>query len=354
MKRSLSSYTFVTLALFSAKLFGQTTSFTTKTSFLIRKSASTHLSMSSSTSFMDAYSAAVAGATGNANVKLEPARGAGAGGGGGASISAAVDSDTGTKYFIKSANVSSGGGKMLKAEYLGVKEMSEANAIRVPTPIAYGEHSGRAFVIFEYLEFCRGADGAGREMGRQLALMHKKTSEQGFGFHVDNTIGATPQPNLPWVEDWADFWDTHRLGHMLKLTGDAGLTDEKVQKLRAKTKELLSHKPAPSLIHGDLWGGNKGYAKVKVNGDDEEEVVPVIFDPATYYGDREADIAMTYLFGGFGSDFYAGYEEEWPLPEGHEKRKTVYNLYHILNHEVLFGGMYRSQARGMIEEILRM
>jgi fructosamine-3-kinase len=138
--------------------------------------------------------------------------------------------------------------------------------------------------------------------------MHRHTSDKGFGFHVDNTIGATFQPNLPWKENWADFWDEHRLGHMLKLTGDAGLSHETVEKLRQKTRELLSHNPGPSAIHGDLWGGNKGFCEK--NG----KVIPVIFDPAFYYGDREADVAMTYLFGGFGSDFYKGYESEWPLP----------------------------------------
>jgi fructosamine-3-kinase len=147
---------------------------------------------------------------------------------------------------------------------------------------------------------------------------------------------------------------------MLKLTGNAGLSDNDVQKLREKTKELLSyHNPQPSLIHGDLWGGNKGFAKVDSDGsgngnDNNDDIIPVIFDPATYYGDREADIAMTYVFGGFGSDFYEGYESEWPLFEGHEKRRTIYNLYHILNHEVLFGGSYRRQAQGMIDQILRM
>jgi fructosamine-3-kinase len=139
--------------------------------------------------------------------------------------------------------------------------------------------------------------------------MHRHTSETGFGFHVDNTIGATPQPNLPWKDDWADFWDEHRLGHMLRLTGNAGLSTEKVEELRRKTRELLSHKPAPSIIHGDLWGGNKGFCKK------DGKVVPVIFDPATYYGDREADVAMTHVFGGFSSDFYEGYDSEWPLPE---------------------------------------
>lgn len=284
-------------------------------------------------------------------VKLEPARGGGASGGGGASVSAAIDSTTGQKYFIKSASTSGGGSSMLHAEYMGVKEMAETDTIKVPNPIAFGEHHGAprdiAFVVFEYLEFSGG--GSGYELGQHLAKMHKSFSENGqFGFHVDNTIGATPQPNLPWVDNWADFWIQHRLGHMLKLTGDAGLDDATVDKLKAKTRQLLSHNPEPSLIHGDLWGGNKGYAKV------DGKTVPVIFDPATYYGDREADIAMTYLFGGFGSDFYEGYESEWPLPAGHEKRKTVYNLYHILNHDVLFGGMYLRQAQGMIDQILKM
>lgn len=293
----------------------------------------THSSLSMSSSgegtLMDAMSASISKAF-DREVKLQPTSGAGASGGGGAYTSAVLDPETGTKYFIKSAGLSSGGGKMLRAEYLGVKEMAQTDTIKVPNPVAYGEGgpSNSAFVIFEYLQFTGG--GSGYELGKQLAKMHRSVSpdNKGFGFHVDNTIGATPQPNLPWKENWADFWDTHRLGHMLKLCQNAGYSDKDIEELRAKTKELLSHNPAPSLIHGDLWGGNKGYAKIGETGD----IVPVIFDPATYYGDREADIAMTYVFGGFGSDFYEGYEDEWPLPEGHEKRRTVYNLYHILNH----------------------
>jgi len=136
---------------------------------------------------------------------------------------------------------------------------------------------------------------------------------------------------------------------MLKLTNNARMNAAQVQKLQSKTRDLLSHQPDPSLIHGDLWGGNKGFCIDPETG----KTLPCIFDPATYYGDREADIAMTYVFGGFKGDFYKGYNDEWPLPEGHEKRRTVYNLYHILNHQVLFGGMYMNQARGMIDEILR-
>jgi fructosamine-3-kinase len=140
--------------------------------------------------------------------------------------------------------------------------------------------------------------------------MHRFTSPNGFGFSVDNTIGATHQPNLPWHQDWADFWDEHRLGYMLKLTNQAGFSDDKIKTLRDKTRQLLSHRPQPSLLHGDLWGGNKAFCRDA----DGQAVVPVIFDPATYYGDREADVAMTYLFGGFNNEFYQGYESEWPLP----------------------------------------
>jgi fructosamine-3-kinase len=216
---------------------------------------------------------------------------------------------------------------MLRAEYLGVKEMAETQTIRVPKPIAFGDTpDGRtSFVLMEYLSMTSSSgNDVAWQMGRQLAQMHRHTSAKGFGFPIDNTIGATPQPNTPWMEDWADFWDRNRLGHMLKLTDDCGLSSSEVDALRTKTRALLSHNPKPSLLHGDLWGGNKGYATFG------EEIHPVIFDPATYYGDREADLAMTELFGGFSSGFYQGYNEEWPiLHEGYNQRKVVYNLYHM-------------------------
>jgi fructosamine-3-kinase len=292
------------------------------------QSAVTCAMSSSAASFTEAVSEAASKALGK-KVELVPASGGGYSGGGGATTSALLDKETNTKYFLKSSR---NGLSMLRAEYEGVKAMSETGAIQVPTPIAFGEFekTGQGFALFEYLEFC-GAPGASQyELGVNLAKMHRSTSANGFGFHIDNTIGATPQPNS-WEAKWPDFWDKHRLGHMLKLTGNAGLSLDKVEKLRQKTRELLSHNPAPSLIHGDLWGGNKGFCKR------DGKVVPVIFDPATYYGDREADVAMTYVFGGFSSDFYDGYESEWPLPEGHERRRTVYNLYHILNQYVCCG-----------------
>ena len=295
-------------------------------------------------SLLDAMSNSVAQSLNRDKVVLKPASGAGAAGGGGAQTSAVIDEISGDKYFIKSARADRN--NMLEAEYLGVKAMSETGTIRVPTPVAYGKGGplNTAFVVFEFLNF--GGRGSDYDLGVQLAKMHRSTSEKGFGFHVDNTIGATPQPN-PWTLDWAEFWDRHRVGHMLSLTGELGFDDDDIVKLRSIIKTQLSHNPAPSLVHGDLWGGNKSFVTVDGN------VEPVIFDPATYYGDRETDVAMTSLFGGFGYDFYQGYESEWPLPEGHEKRREIYNMYHILNHVVLFGGMYRFQAQGMIDTILK-
>jgi fructosamine-3-kinase len=329
------------------------------------------MTSSSTDTFVECVSRTASDALGR-KVLLETTRGGGYSGGGGATTGALLDRQTNEKYFLKSAR---GGLDMLRAEYEGVKAMADTETIQVPTPIAFGQHENtrQGFALFEYLDFCGG--GSQRELGVMLAKMHKKgISPNGmFGFHIDNTIGATPQPN-GWEEDWPEFWDKHRLGHMLTLTGDAGFDAEKVKKLRQKTRELLSHRPEPCIVHGDLWGGNKGFCKK--NG----KVIPVIFDPATYYGDREVDVAMvsisyfstlslsflhsdetqflsldkkTYVFGGFNSDFYNGYNSEWPLPTGHEKRRTVYNLYHILNHEVLFGGGYLSQARSMIDQILR-
>ena len=274
---------------------------------------------------MDAVSACVASALGSDRVVLKPTTGGGMTGGGGASTIAVIDEVLGRKYFIKFAPLATGGGRMLKAEYLGVKDMADTDTVRVPQPIAYGEGGpdNAAFVVFEFLEF--GGTTKEFDLGQQLARMHRATSDNCcFGYQVDNTIGATHQPN-PWTEDWADFWDKHRLGHMLKLTNNLGFSEEKVDKLREITRLYLSHKPQPSLVHGDLWGGNKSF--VKVDG----QVEAVIFDPATYYGDREVDVAMTSLFGGFGHHFYEGYEYEWELHPDYHRRKVIYNLYHILN-----------------------
>jgi fructosamine-3-kinase len=231
---------------------------------------------------------------------------------------------------------------MFEAEADGLNEIVSAGAIRAPQPICSGVDGQRAFLALEYLEL-DGRGDAG-ELGRRLAALHRTTQAQ-FGWKRDNTIGATPQPN-DWLADWIVFLRKRRLGYQLDLARQHGATasliDQGERLLTLLPVFFDGYRPGPSLLHGDLWGGNYGF----VDGE------PVLFDPAVYYGDREADLAMTELFGGFPAAFYAAYREAWPLDPGYETRKVVYNLYHILNHYNLFGGGYAGQAQRMIGSLL--
>ncbi|GMH73061.1 hypothetical protein TL16_g06085, partial [Triparma laevis f. inornata] len=267
----------------------------------------------------------------------------GGGGSGFASTGVCEDTSTSKHYFYKKGS-GSADEKMLHAEFEGVKEMFQTNTIRVPEPLAFGskdEYESGPFVVFEYLDI--GGGGDGKEMGRKLALMHKCLSKNGkFGFHIDNTIGATPQKN-DWENTWSDFFTKHRYHAMLSKCSNLGFSDSEVLEIEQIIRDVLSETDVvPSLLHGDLWGGNRAFTNT---GE------PVIYDPATYYGDREADIAMTQLFGGFGGDFLSGYNDEYPLQPNFESRKMIYNWYHIANHYVLFGGSYMNQARGMMSQI---
>lgn len=251
-------------------------------------------------------------------------------------------SDGERTYFIKLNQASQVA--MFEAEALGLKQMLATATIRVPKPICWGTASNSSYIVLEWLEMGGGNTHFWEEMGRKLGAMHKATSQQGFGWDINNTIGSTPQINT-WTADWAEFYTQHRLGYQFQLARRRGGNFPQQEKLLAAIPELLAnHQVQPSLVHGDLWGGNAGCT---ASGE------PVIFDPATYFGDREVDIAMTELFGGFPGGFYRGYNEVFPLDPGYEKRKTLYNLYHILNHFNLFGGGYGSQANRMIEKILR-
>lgn len=243
-------------------------------------------------------------------------------------------------YFIKLNQASQVA--MFEAEALGLQQMFQTATIRVPEPICWGVAGNSCYLVMEWLEMGSGDTTSWQEMGRKLAAMHKATSNQGFGWDMNNTIGSTPQTNT-WTLDWAEFYAKHRLGYQFQLARRRGGHFTKDKELLEAIPELLVHKPQPSLVHGDLWGGNAGCT---VSGE------PVIFDPAAYFGDREVDIAMSELFGGFPAAFYQGYNEVWRLDEGYERRKTLYNLYHIINHFNLFGGGYLSQANRMIAQIL--
>ena len=260
--------------------------------------------------------------------------------GGGCINSAFRLTGEGQSYFVKVNDEHMR--HMFDAEYAGLLELHNAQAIRVPQPIFVGESKGQAWLVLENMEL--GYGGNSRMAGEQLALMHRHQAQQ-YGWSIDNTIGSTLQINHQ-EDEWVRFWSEHRLGFQLELAvrnGFAGHLQQQGEKLLEGIHLLMDHDPVPSLLHGDLWGGNIGY---------QSDGTPVIYDPAVYYGEREADIAMTELFGGFGADFYAAYNAVWPLDSGYAVRKTLYNLYHILNHANMFGGGYAGQAQGMIDRLL--
>ena len=232
---------------------------------------------------------------------------------------------------------------MFKAEAEGLQVLRQSAVLRVPEPLVWGVSEAQAYLVMEHLPL--DGTGSAAQLGEGLAAMHRHTSHR-YGWHRDNTIGSTPQRNTRDTS-WVNFWAQQRLGFQLDLALESGAGHA----LEARGGELIEWLPAfmdgrepeASLLHGDLWSGNYAFTR---------EGEPCIFDPAVYYGDREADIAMTELFGGFGADFYAAYNNDWPLDSGYALRKTLYNLYHILNHYNLFGGGYLSQAQGMISRLL--
>ena len=243
--------------------------------------------------------------------------------------------------FVKTGPASSL--PMFEAEAEGLRELAAANAIRVPAVVDCGLDNGAAFIAIERLHFERATTAVEAVFGEQLANLHRHTKEQ-HGWHRDNTIGPTPQHN-PWTDDWIDFFREYRLRFQLDLAARNGYTGE-LQSLGDRLERRLpdlfeGYEPAASLCHGDLWSGNWGVT----------DGVPVIFDPAVYYGDRESDIAMTMLFGGFGRAFYRAYEESWPMADGHQRRLKLYQLYHVLNHLNLFGSGYMGQAMKLLRDL---
>lgn len=249
----------------------------------------------------------------------------------------------GQNYFVKINHPNEY--EMFASEAASLAELAQPAVIKVPVPICWGQTQESAYLVTEYIAMPGDARNAGIQLGHQLAVLHQ-VMRTPYGWYRDNYIGSTPQINSQ-ENDWVTFWQKHRLGYQLELAAHKGYNGQ----LQSKGEQLLdeigafftNYTPSPSLLHGDLWSGN--YAV-------DAEGQPVIFDPAIYYGDRETDIAMTELFGGFPSDFYAAYQDKWVLDVGYPTRKVLYNLYHILNHLNLFGGGYLSQAEGMILKLL--
>jgi len=235
---------------------------------------------------------------------------------------------------------------MFIAEAEGLKEIYNSNTIRCPEVICYGKTEQSAYLVLEYISLSSGSANA--MTGEKLAEMHRHSQQaKSYGWHRDNTIGATPQYNQ-YNSSWVDFWHQQRLLPQLKMALKKGFARKDYDngiKLCANLEVFFSdYQPTISLLHGDLWGGNQAH---------DRQGNPVIYDPAVYYGDRETDLAMTELFGGFSREFYTSYQSHFPLDKGYATRKTLYNLYHTLNHYNLFGGGYASQAGSMIKRLLK-
>lgn len=264
-----------------------------------------------------------------------------------------------TPYFVKVNTARQIG--LFEAEAEALREIAATGAIRVPRPIVWDVWEDASFLVLEHLSLQpQGASHQYRRMGEQLAALHRTRSANGlFGWHRANFIGTTPQPNT-WTPNWLDFWRDQRLGFQFKLAEKKGL-----RLPAAKVSNILDHldsffdpdtEIAPSLLHGDLWGGNAAFDDHRhshgdIDGHGQGQGHPILFDPASYYGDRECDLAFTELFGGFGPAFYEAYDATWPRSPGWERRKDLYNLYHVLNHYNLFGSGYAGQAAALLDRI---
>jgi protein-ribulosamine 3-kinase len=245
--------------------------------------------------------------------------------------------------FVKISEAA--GRAVFEAEARGLKELARPRAVRIPNVMGVGANHSHSWLALEWIQFGGVRPGSETALGEQLALQHRTTCDT-FGFDSDNTIGSTRQPNSR-DSNWVGFFREHRLRYQLELARDngySGLLQQRGELLLERMSALFTgYAPAPSLLHGDLWGGNWS---VDLTG------APVLFDPAVYYGDREAEIAMTRLFGGFGREFYAAYAAVWPPADGALQRTGLYNLYHLLNHLNLFGDGYLRQVDALIDRLL--
>lgn len=246
------------------------------------------------------------------------------------------------RVFVKT--LPAGQTELLVAEAEGLQALSETGSVRVPKVLAHDVYAQTAWLALEYLPLQpRNAD-ADRLLGQALAKMHRHGNDR-YGWRGDNYIGRTPQPN-PRTENWSEFFTRQRLGFQLDQL-DRHRPDHEWGQWQRPLFESWRHQfghhhPEPALIHGDLWQGN---AEMVAGAQ------PVLFDPAVHYADRECDLAMTHLFGGFSSHFYQAYEQQWPLPADHEQRRPWYQLYHLLNHANLFGGGYVQRSLQVMQRL---
>jgi len=252
--------------------------------------------------------------------------------------------ESGKNYFLK---VNSHPKDLFIKEANGLSELKKANAIRVPEVIVCNEE----FLLTEFIDQRNRSKIFFEDFGRRFGELHKYKEDK-FGFYEDNYIGSNPQINIASSNEdnnWAEFYFNKRILYQYKLAENNGYATTELKngifQLEKKIEGIIGDSvEPPSLLHGDLWGGNYII--------DENGFVCLI-DPAVYYGHREADLAMTKLFGGFSNEFYYSYNECFPLKDDYEYRENIYKLYHVLNHLNLFGNSYYSHTISLVNFYLR-
>jgi protein-ribulosamine 3-kinase len=249
----------------------------------------------------------------------------------------------GRQFFVKTNPEAKTCPGLFETEFEALLLLSEPGVIHVPKPVTYADD----FIVMETFTQGSPAPDWQEQMGRSLAELHKATKTDRFGFSKNNYLGLSKQINS-WQDDWLSFWREQRLGIQLKRL--AMITDQhdplfaKGEKLMSQLDSLLADVNEPAvLLHGDLWSGNAAA---------NEHGQPVIFDPASYYGHREAEIGMMRMFGGFDTRCEAAYAEVWPLADGAEQRISLYRLYHELNHLILFGYNYYRSCISTIDSLI--
>ncbi len=259
----------------------------------------------------------------------------------GGSINKAFYIRTGRREYFAKLNSNAAEG-FFKAEKDGLHHLHQ-NGIRVPKPLLIlpREHTEMVFLM-EWIPSIPRSGRADRALGSLVADMHR-TKANRAGLSQSNFIGELHQPNEQST-DWVTFYRDQRLGEMQRVANEQGILSKwrnrRLTELGQNLHSFLNHEPDFSLLHGDLWGGNWL---------ESEGGHPYLIDPAVYYGDREVDLAFTYLFGGYSKEFYEQYNADYPLEKEWEDRIPIYQLYYLLVHLILFGESYG----GAVDRILK-
>ena len=247
------------------------------------------------------------------------------------------------KVFAKSNHISNI--NMLKFErecLLVLKKFANKSFLCIPQPIDLINHRDMCVFFLEWIDLKNSQQNL---LGKGLALLHKSSNESNqtnFGWEEEGFIGSNTQMK-GWAKNWGEFFVNYRLRPQLIKSESWGVRVNNYEKiLKYLSSYLNDHQPDISLVHGDLWSGNSG---------SNENGLGSLYDPASYWADREVDISMTKLFGGFNREFYRSYEEIWPLDKSSKDRTNIYNLYHLLNHANMFGGTYRETSLKILKDL---